>query len=202
MIVTKPPLTVLDIETSIGMEAVKDLNPALMPAVFARSPWVAVTRQRNELRRWTNFESEQLLSVLREGCVVGWNIKSFDLPIISMTSLLNNKPGWDAPIATADLFAEINRAAKQYFKTEVFYSLQSVAELNLDDAKLGSSAEIPALFGTDLERVYAHCERDVQLEWALYQRAREHGLELPPKPATKYSPPIPAWVFKLDAMPF
>ena len=79
----------------------------------------------------------------------------------------------------------------------LFYKLEEVCQANFDEGKAGDSANIPEVFSSNIEAVFEHCERDVELEYRVWERTKT-GLLLPKKPASKYSPLTPEWTFVLE----
>ncbi len=189
---------VLDIETSLTFAEAKAKTQfaALHISVFALHPWIAVScdEEGNE-RRWTSGDAPRLLETLRDARVVGWNVLAFDLPIIVQTALLQGDTRAFEPIDVLDVFEAIRKA------TSVMFKLEEVAQLNFGARKLGNSALIPEQFQAgNLERVYSHCARDVQLEWDVY-RAALTGLRLPTVAPSKYLPDgLPEQTYTLPAL--
>jgi hypothetical protein len=176
---------VIDIETSLTIAEVnaKTQFDTLHTSVFALHPWIAVTSDEGGLeRRWTSGDAPKLLETLRGARVIGWNILAFDLPIIVQTALFQGVSRALEPLEVLDVFEEIRR------ETKVMFKLEEVTQLNFDTGKLGKSVSVPARFQAgDLEHVYAHCARDVDLEWRVY-RAALTGLKLSSVPPSKYLP--------------
>lgn len=192
----KTPLTeiTLDLETEMDWQQAKQLSdqPALQLAAFANAPWIAVTGQQDgSTLTWSKFELLDLVKYLQNRIVTGWNINAFDLPIIALSAFRARQTQWNAPIQSIDLFELIRR------DTQVMFRLENVAQLNLEQGKLGNSAAIPALFKTlpagekwdqleAYQQIVAHCQRDVLLERQLLDKARSEGLRLPAVAASKY----------------
>jgi hypothetical protein len=195
---TTRPYIVLDIETELTWDAAKArcAHPALQRALFASHAWIAVTSDLDgQTLTWQRDEAEDLLEYLGAHRVTGWNIDDFDLPIIALTVFQQRRRIWSTGIESLDLFAQILR------DTKVMFKLEAVAQENLGEGKLSSSAEIPALFAPlarerrrkwetipEYARIVEHCQRDVLLERMLFQQALTTGLRLPEVPASKYLP--------------
>ena len=195
-----------DLETEMDWQEAKRVSDqsALHLAAFANAPWIAVTGdQSGETLTWSKFELMDLLKYLRNRTVTGWNIHAFDLPIIALSAFRARQTQWSAPIQSIDLFELIRR------DTRVMFKLEDVAHLNLEQGKLGDSAAIPALFKTlptgkkwnqlkEYKQIVAHCQRDVELERQLLEKARSQGLRLPAVAPSKYLPdglPESRWAF-------
>jgi hypothetical protein len=176
---------VVDIETSLTFADVNARTnlEALQTTVFALHPWIAVTRTEDGIvEEWDSGLAVALLETLRRHTVIGWNIRAFDLPIIVQTAMLQGVRTALEPPEFIDVFDAIHRA------TRVMFTLEAVAQLNFGEGKLGDSAAIPAAFGAgNFKAIFAHCARDVELEWRVYQAALT-GLKLPAVPASKYLP--------------
>ncbi len=196
----------LDLETAMDWQQAKQLSdqPALQLAAFADAPWIAVTGdQSGETLTWSKLELMDLVKYLREHTVTGWNINNFDLPIIALSAFRARQRQWSAAIQSIDLFELIRR------DTRVMFKLEDVAQLNLFEGKLGDSAAIPALFRTlptgqkwnqleQYKQIVAHCQRDVELERRLLEKARSQGLRLPSVAPSKHLPnglPESYWTF-------
>jgi hypothetical protein len=176
---------VVDIETSLTFADVKARTnlEALHPTVFALHPWIAVTRTEDgEVEEWDSGLASALLETLHRHTVIGWNIRAFDLPIIVQTALLQGVRTTFEPLEFVDVFDAIHRATKVMFK------LEEIAQLNFGEGKLGDSAAIPAAFAAgNFDAIFAHCARDVDLEWRVYTAALT-ALKLPAVPPSKYLP--------------
>ncbi len=173
----------LDIETAVGFDQIAELKGKGGPEqdsnkLFAQHGWLAVTSLDGEnFIHWPKQLANNLLTYLSDKITVGWNISSFDLPIVEHTC------GTKHSGTVFDMMKEISH------RTGGFYKLQDVAMLNLQQGKLMDSGAVPGLFQTDqLSQVYAHCEHDVRLELALYRRAMNEGLHLPALKANKHLP--------------
>lgn len=196
----------LDIETSLTFAQVKAINdnPAMANPIFATfGDWIAVTSQDGVYELWTKPRATELMTHLTTAPVTGWNILSFDLPIVALTAMNQGAINWQTNIDTIDLFALISRQARRQFGVEVFYKLEDVAQLNFGFGKDNDSARIPSMFVSNHAAVIEHCKRDVGLESWIYLQARAgtsstQGLKLPAKEATKYAPAIPEWIFTLE----
>ncbi|NJK44578.1 MAG: hypothetical protein HC933_10100 [Pleurocapsa sp. SU_196_0] len=176
---------VVDIETSLTFANVKARTSleALQPTVFALHPWIAVTRTEDgEVEEWDSGLAIALLETLQRYTVIGWNIRAFDLPIIAQTAILQGMRTAFEPLEFIDVFDAIHRV------TRVMFKLEEIAQLNFGEGKLGDSATIPAAFAAGhFDAIFAHCARDVDLEWRVYQAALT-GLKLPAVPASKWLP--------------
>jgi hypothetical protein len=177
-------VVVLDIETECDFATAKSVSKAqgVQNVQFAAMDWIAVTRtESGDVKRWLRLEAAALLEYLSMRLVTGWNIHSFDLPIIAITALAQNHHG--VPLESIDPFEKILK------ETSVMYKLEDVCRLNFGVGKLGDSANIPKLFlAQDYEPIFAHCERDTELEMMVYRVARFEGLKLPAIPPSKYLP--------------
>jgi hypothetical protein len=176
----------LDIETERDFTAWKALGalPAFQPLFFAQGAWIAVTQDSSgAVQRWTHHQAGALWAFLCERVTVGWNILEFDLPIIASTAHLHEKTDPLVALEVIDVFHRIHK------DTRVMDRLEEVARLNFGEGKLRSSADIPQLLRDgQLETVFEHCERDVELEWRVVRRAVGRGLLLPAKLVSKYLP--------------
>lgn len=104
--------------------------------------------------------------------VIGWNITSFDLPIIARAVGREFSPA----LCVVDLFDEIRRDTGRWYK------LGDVAERNLRRGKSGNGVVVvdwlnsgdPAL----VRKAFNYCRDDVELVKELFAKA-ERGLWLP-----------------------
>ncbi len=112
--------------------------------------------------------------------VVGWNIDSFDLPVI-----VNNarRAGHKhETINTVDLFAKIRTATGRW------YGLGAVAESNLNRAKLADGQEAAHWLRSgdpaDLQKAIDYCRADVEITKQLHGiLTAGNPLRLPPRAA-------------------
>ena len=197
----KDQFIVLDIETSLTLAQIKAINENLTMsnAIFATlGNWIAVTSQGGVKQHWSKAQASELIEFLATAPVVGWNITSFDLPIISITAMNQGSRDWFKNIVIVDVFALITKQAKKQFGIDVYYKLEDILQLNFGVGKANFSGDIPAMFETNHAGVIAHCEHDVDLELRVYLQALK-GLKLPAKEASKYAPAITEWEFKVES---
>jgi hypothetical protein len=114
--------------------------------------------------------------------VVGWNILSFDLPIIKRHA---SEAGYPDPGLThpnsLDLFDRIRS------HTGRWYGLGYIAEQNGLGGKSADGQQASEwLRAGEWQKAAEYCTQDVQLVRQLYGMAKDAGLLLPPRPDRKY----------------
>ncbi len=192
------PITI-DVETSVGFDQARAAtnNKFLNLNVMAERNWIAVTSQNGMIRHWRKHQQQTLLEFLASDVVNGWNVLEFDVPLIQISA---HRPGakWHI-IKTEDLFdlARVGSKSKER-PGGIFYSMDEVAQLNLKQGKLMPSADIPALFASNLPKVFEQCQDHVKLEAALYALASGEGLVLPAK--TDGIGTCASWTLKLSSI--
>jgi hypothetical protein len=127
--------------------------------------------------------------LLAASLVVGWNIQSFDLPILFREYIKrvgDVAPRWPR---TLDLMDEIKAATGRWYK------LDDIARANLGRGKTADGKQAAGwLRSGELDRAIAYCQEDVQIVRELHAAIVAGGsLVLPPQPRYKQDQQLRIW---------
>lgn len=141
---------------------------------------IAVTCSHDQLAErelWLEWQTDEVAGLWSQiSCadrVIGWNVKSFDLPIVAAAAGCAFSPA----LCVVDLFDEIRQATGRWYK------LGDVAERNLGRGKSGrGDMAVEWLRSGDpvlLCKAFEYCRDDVELTKELFEKAEHGGLILP-----------------------
>lgn len=127
--------------------------------------------------------------LLRDSLVVGWNIQSFDLPVLFreyIRGMGDVAPRWPSVL---DLMEEIKVATGRWYK------LDDIARTNLGRGKTADGKQAAVwLHNGELDKAIAYCQEDVQLVRDLHAAiAAGESLVLPPQPRYKQDQQLRIW---------
>lgn len=157
---------------------------------------IAVTydSDTDEWKEWRSEYARLLHGYLRGKAVAGWNIRSFDLPIIASNA--DHEFNENAlQYAAFDLFDEIRRTTGRWYKLDV------VADANLGRQKLSHGQQATEWLRSgheqDIAKAFEYCREDVQLVVDLHQHLLDgNPLFLPKRPERKELNDIAWWLDK------
>lgn len=144
---------------------------------------VTIDDEESSPRIWREADIIELYNYLVwcGKAVVGWNIDSFDLPVIVHSA---RRAGWDMleieheTIRTFDLFAEIRKYTNRWYK------LETVCQSTLGRGKLADGQRAAEwLRSGDTQKAIEYCTDDVTLVQELHNRfSMGQRIILPPRP--------------------
>jgi hypothetical protein len=168
----------VDIETLdfFQDEAIKALPREMQPLCMRFGLAVTWDKEGGE-RVWEQRDSAFLWDYLGNfEIVAGYNIKTFDLPIIYANALAcQTMPGWFPMENVFDLFDIIKNVTGRW------YRLEDLCQANLGRGKLADGQKAAEwLRAGDFEKAAEYCKNDVALERELIEMAmRGDKLSLP-----------------------
>jgi hypothetical protein len=145
---------------------------------------IAVTYddEADEYKEWGITDLPALWAYMQGKVICGWNIVSFDIPVIRYTLQGDGYPAFETLMAW-DLFLQIRE------KTGRWYGLEQIALENVGRGKsadgLQAARWLQEWLSTQdpdlLRKAFNYCRGDVELEYALYAHLKAgKPLKLPP----------------------
>jgi hypothetical protein len=155
-------------------------NKNLVVAVMSTETWIAVTLniKTNKFERWHQSNQKSLIEYLTGHTVIGWNINSFEMPILAYINY-HQARYWERRKSLDLREIAQEKTISQIRTSGIEYSIHEVIQTNLPKAQVPIS-NIQQLFkANEYVEIFRICEEQVKIQLALYQLATTTGLQFP-----------------------